>query len=256
MEYVALKSAPQRLLDNQVQWTLPWVNYYKKIKNENGDLLQSNKPRDSHWCDNDIRRVLIASFYNNCGYCGCSRPTPSGVASNTERAPRGHVDHYRAKAIHPKLTYEWSNYIWSCEACNLEKGEFDDPQYPILNPCNKQDCEQLNYIEDNGAYVSNTECEECLRRFKHTENNTMINASEFQVRRRNRINSLRRAFEGIHRFLCVQPNEVIQEQIQAHKKSIIESREDPEFYFLMLRIYSALCLQYPKAAEALRDSLP
>ena len=248
MEYIQRSSAPIRLVDNQEKWTQPWFDHYLI-----GPYTERpNKPNDSHWTDNDIRDVLIADFKNNCGYCGVSRPTPRR-ATNKPIAPRGHVDHYRAKAIYPELTYEWTNYIWSCEACNVEKGEFDDPKYPLLNPCDKTDCDQLHFVVDMGTYVIEQGSQSSQQRFEHTDKETMINACEFSIRRRNRIKSLTKSFDTVFRFSVCEQLPIMRAHIQKCIEEIHNSLDDSEFHFLVQKTYLALREQYPSVAVLLDD---
>jgi uncharacterized protein (TIGR02646 family) len=210
--------------------------------------MRAKIPTDGHWRDEIIRNILIADFKKNCGYCGCSRPTPRATTDNP-RAPRGHVDHYRAKAIYPELTYEWANYIWSCEACNVEKGEFDDPSDPILNPCELDDCNQLEFIIDTGEYCLIDQHSAYSKRFSHTDQSTMLNANEFSIRRRNRVKSLINLFISIAHLLESCLVEFIAPVVSSNIQDIKNSLEDPEFYFLVKRNYQALRSQYPQVAE-------
>lgn len=251
MEFINRSSEPEYLVNNKEKWTKPWIDFYYKNRDEDGELIKDKKPTDGHWTDERIRSILIADFKNNCGYCGCSRPTPR-VEGDNQRAPRGHVDHYRAKAIHPELTYEWDNYIWSCEACNVEKGEFDDPQDPILNPCKLEDCEQLNFIIDTGEYCLLEKNDPYAARFKHTDQSTMLNAYEFTVRRRNRVKALTHLFHLTSSMLKLSidlDDPLINGNIEAIKRD----QEDPEFYFLMKRSYQNLRNQYPQVAELINS---
>jgi len=246
MEYIKRSKTPELLTKNKEKWTQPWIDYYLVGPHQK----RPKKPNDSHWTKKEIRNILIADFHNNCGYCGVSRPTPNKIGKK-ERTPRGHVDHYRAKAVYPHLTYEWSNYIWSCEACNVEKGEFDDPKEPLMNPCILEDCMQLNFIIDTGQYVLKKESTSYKKRFDHTDKVTMLNADEFSKRRRNRAKSLKKDFESISHFISLKDSIPLEHLVKGHIETIIESLEDPEFFFLMQRIYHDLREQYPMVAEVI-----
>ena len=245
MYYIIRSVEPEHLKTNKVAWTQPWIDHYHKITDSTGKLKKEKKPSDSHWTNDLLRNVLINDFKNNCGYCGCSRPTPKS-ATDKKRAPRGHVDHYRAKAIYPELTYEWTNYIWSCESCNVEKGEFDNPKYPLLNPCNKTDCDLLIYIIDTGIYSLNTNNNINIERFKNTDKMTMINATEITVKRRNRVKRLISSFDSICGFIQFP-------QMENYVKNcildIINELEDQEFFFLIEEKYLDLRVQKPIVAE-------
>ncbi len=253
MEFIERSLEPKCLSTNKEKWTKPWVDYYKAEKDQDGKLIRDKKPSDSHWTKDEIRNILISDFKNNCGYCGCSRPTPK--SANDNRTPsRGHVDHYRAKAIYPELTYEWSNYIWSCEACNVEKGEFDDPKAPILNPCSLDDCNQLKFILDTGEYCLHNQDSLYNERFVNTDQSTMVNADEVIVRRRNRVKNLKSFFSTTSTILekaKIQATEVI---INDNITNIKNDLEDNEFYFLMKKEHIRLRDQYPSVAALIDNS--
>lgn len=254
MEFIRRSPEPDHLGENKERWVRAWIDFYHETRNSSGELVRSSKPTDNHWTDDRIRSILISDFKNNCGYCGCARPTPRNE-SDRARAPRGHVDHFRAKAIYPELTYEWSNYIWSCESCNTEKGEFDDPEDPILNPCEESDCNQLSFMIDTGEYCLTEQESPCYKRFQHTDRSTMINAKEIAIKRRNRVKNLESLFESIDKFFRHNRNELFQEIIHNSIERIIAELEDKEFYFLMLRRFNELCSLYPEAASLVRKNI-
>uniref|UniRef100_UPI0030D01DA5 hypothetical protein n=1 Tax=Vibrio parahaemolyticus TaxID=670 RepID=UPI0030D01DA5 len=117
---------------------------------------------------------------------------------------KGDVDHYRAKSEYPQFTYHWKNYIWSCKPCNQHKGEFDDPKYPIFNPCNKDDCNKLEFIEDFGQfclfkkYENNTLLK---KRFENTVKYTLLNSESICNQRRDIITLLRGYFVSINNLM-------------------------------------------------------
>jgi uncharacterized protein (TIGR02646 family) len=247
MEFIKRSDEPEHLIKNKKKWTKPWVDYYHKKRDQEGKLIREKKPSDNHWTNDKIRKFLISDFKNNCGYCGCSRPTPRS-APDEETSPRGHVDHYKAKAIHPELTYEWSNYIWSCEACNVEKGEFDDPNAPILNPCQWKDCVQLIFIIDSGKYCLHNDIDPYNLRLINTDQQTMLNSDEIAVRRRNRVKNIKNLFHNVAIILKINSEltaQIINENIDCIKKDL----EDTEFYFLIQKNYQDLRKQHPNIAQ-------
>lgn len=247
MEYIKRSPEPEYLSKNKVQWTKPWVDFYRKKIDGTGKRIRDTKPSDSHWTKDKIRKILISDFKNNCGYCGCSRPTPKS-AHDKQTSPRGHVDHYKAKAIYPESTYKWGNYIWSCEACNVEKGEFDDPQYPILNPCDLEDCSLLKFIVDTGEYCLHDQESIYKERFINTDQSTMLNAEEIIIRRRNRVKKLKSLFNSIFSMLKILDCPAVKTIIDDNITLINNDLEDCEFYFLIRKEYNSLRNQYPKIA--------
>jgi uncharacterized protein (TIGR02646 family) len=247
VEFIQRSDEPKCLKDNKSAWSKPWIDFYKKNRNNDGSLVKSKKPSDSHWTKDEVRNILITDFKNNCGYCGCSRPTPRRNGDNNT-TPRGHVDHYRAKAIYPELTYEWHNYIWSCESCNVEKGEFDDPADPILNPCELEDCNKLRFIIDNGKYILDSKADLYLTRFINTDRSTMINSDEITVRRANRVKILKSLFDSIYILIDYISDEKLRVIINNNVISIIDALKDPEFHFLVKREYQDLRIKKPEVA--------
>jgi uncharacterized protein (TIGR02646 family) len=76
----------------------------------------------------DFRDELADRFFDKCGYCEMRcRETDSPTKAPT-------LDHFRPRSEFPELTYEWSNWIYSCWRCNQEKGNlWPDSEY--VDPC-------------------------------------------------------------------------------------------------------------------------
>ena len=84
---------------------------------------QRDPDMESHW--GKFRDELSDRFFGKCGYCErrCDGPANSPT-----------VDHFRPKSKFPKLTYEWTNWIFSCKRCNEEKGNLW-PDSGFVDPC-------------------------------------------------------------------------------------------------------------------------
>jgi hypothetical protein len=134
MHFVRRSPCPKLLADNKVKWTAPWLAHYRWGIFGPELSKQPNKPTTGHWRKDAIRLRLIADFNKNCGYCGMLVPKPVIDDEDKAIAGKGDVDHFLAKSVHPKFVYDWKNYVWSCKPCNGVKGEFDNPQHPLLNP--------------------------------------------------------------------------------------------------------------------------
>lgn len=266
MHFVYKSDCPVLLKDNKDKWTIPWLAYYKKDAFVGPLEKALNKPKDGNWRKDEIRSVLIADFNKNCGYCGSLIPTPIDY-DNAEIAGKGDVDHFLAKAVHPHLTYEWDNYIWSCKPCNQLKGEFDDEEHPLFNPCLRSDCELFSFIEDSGQYALLSEVSAdplLIERFKNHETNTLLNSSEIQRKRRNIITILRGRFESIANSMdmctnlslmkntCNMISETvicINAQIDTDKEEIKNNLlTNPEFYLLIKDRYELLRREYPNVS--------
>ena len=105
------------------QFTSGWVNYFE---NQIG-----GRPTDSYW--RDYRADLGARSGNICWYCErqCDAETYIVVLLPT-------VDHFQPISKFPRLAYAWSNWVFSCDRCNQNKGDywpetgFIDPSDPVV----------------------------------------------------------------------------------------------------------------------------
>ncbi len=87
-------------------------------------LTQSGK-----WNKDDVNRMLLEDQHSKCYLC------------ERELVTDFQVEHFKSRAHHPELTYEWSNLLCSCFYCNGKKSNaFDN----ILNPV-KRDIEESIY---------------------------------------------------------------------------------------------------------------
>ena len=101
------------------QFTAGWVECFQ---NQVG-----GRPTDSYW--QDYRADLGARSNNICWYCErqCNTETYVVVLLPT-------VDHFRPISKFPQLAYEWSNWVFSCDRCNKNKGD-RWPETGYVDPC-------------------------------------------------------------------------------------------------------------------------
>jgi uncharacterized protein (TIGR02646 family) len=59
-----------------------------------------------------------------------------GICAYCEERDHGEVDHFQPKSQFPKMVYEWSNWVFSCQHCNHTKSE-KWPSGGFVNPCAK-----------------------------------------------------------------------------------------------------------------------
>lgn len=258
MQLIHRSPCPDILAQNKAHWTISWVAHYRWRYGVSIEPEQPKKPSDNHWLHDNIRLLLIQDFHNNCGYCGEVLPTPQGKV-----ASKGDVDHFLPKAIYPEHVYQWENYIWSCKPCNQLKKEFYSINFPLLHPCNTEDCSKLLFIEDTGQYVLknlvNTDID-WKKRLQHSEQKTMLNAVEICKKRQLRISTLRQRFISVESYLemvkkinAILPAAAsdLQQQIDSTIDEIIEIMKSPDFYFLLQQQYKQLLNQYPQVASLL-----
>ena len=109
---------PAGLATIRRQHTPGWVAHYKNRMGQKSSNLVN------HW--RDFRPELGARFNGKCGYCECACDARSDNA--------GTLDHFRPRSKFPELTYEWTNWVFSCWPCNESK----DDQWPetgYIDPC-------------------------------------------------------------------------------------------------------------------------
>ncbi len=260
MQFIKRSACPQLLADNKLEWTIPWIVFYRI----GVEKVPPKLPSVAHWRKPEIRIVLINDFHNNCGFCGESIPTPLSEdteAQNTERVSIGDVEHLKPKSKYPELVYEWSNYLWSCKPCNFLKKEFFNKNYPFLNPCCEEDCANLVFIEDTGRYELRdviADDDYWTKRIKHTEQKTMLNVDELCRKRRLKIGSLRKSFESIARLLPILLNNsnanfsfILQKQIDDSLAEILAIMNSPDFHLLLQNYYQSFCQEYPLVKSCL-----
>jgi uncharacterized protein (TIGR02646 family) len=110
MHYVDRGKAPRKLARIRAQLTPKWVASYP--------TGSPTKPSDSRW--REFREALARAFNDICGYC--------------EEWCRGEVDHFRPKTRFPDLVYDWNNWVFACNSCNLSKSD-KWPEDGYVAPC-------------------------------------------------------------------------------------------------------------------------
>ena len=177
MEYIPKppESRPAALDQYADEWK-KWQAYHQD---------ETKKQPKGHWTHPDIREPLVKLFLACCGYCG------QGTGKQDTHY-EGQVDHYipkGRKADSPKLVYDWTNYIWSCQPCNHEKGETYQPDCLPLNPCDTEDMAGIELDENSGCYQPNSGCSKA--RFELTRRITWVNEDSRADRRRKMVGLFR-----------------------------------------------------------------
>ena len=105
------------------RYTPGWVRFYR--------CGEGARPTDRAW--QSFRDDLIPLFHGLCAYC--------------EQTDPGEVDHFRPKSRFPEKVYIWSNWLFSCHACNLAKlDKWPDEGY--VDPCaTDSSCRPEHYFE-------------------------------------------------------------------------------------------------------------
>ena len=105
---------PQVLLANEQAWT---DEYLEWSQNRVG-------PEPQRYRHPQIRSALEAETHSKCAYC---EGLIKGVAYT-------HIEHKLPKKNHPKMVCLWENLTIGCPKCNTNKGGYDEPKCPLLDP--------------------------------------------------------------------------------------------------------------------------
>ena len=114
MIHVNQGTKPQVLLANEQAWT---DEYLEWSQNRVG-------PEPQRYRHPQIRSALEAETHSKCAYC---EGLVKGVAYT-------HIEHKLPKKNHPKMVCAWENLTVACPKCNTNKGGYDEPKCPLLDP--------------------------------------------------------------------------------------------------------------------------
>ena len=106
MRWIDRGPAPATVAGYAEQFTPGWVEHYRQNRGQ--------APPDSFW--REYRADLGARSNYECWYCGRQCAAAAGEKSPT-------VDHFRPRSKFPELTYQWSNWVFSCRRCNGYKAD-------------------------------------------------------------------------------------------------------------------------------------
>ena len=105
---------PQVLVENSEAWIVEYVNW---SLNRAG-----TEPR--RYAHEDIRAALEAETNSKCAYC-------EGRISDVAYT---NIEHKLPKSRYPHLVCTWENLTIACPRCNTNKGDYDAPECPLLDP--------------------------------------------------------------------------------------------------------------------------
>jgi len=94
-----------------------------------------------HWSNKrkeirELRKNLLDIYGGCCCFC--------------ESANANTIDHIKPKRKYPQWTYKWDNLHLCCSQCNSNKGDREDAENPILDPCKDSPSSHLKYSPFNG----------------------------------------------------------------------------------------------------------
>ena len=102
------------------EFTPGWVDYFRH------DI--GGRPTDVFW--SEFRQALGNRSANICWYCErqCEPASDAGGKAAT-------VDHFKPRSRFPELTYEWTNWVFSCRRCNEDNKQDKWPASGYVDPC-------------------------------------------------------------------------------------------------------------------------
>ena len=141
MRWVDRGLEPPELVTYRLNFTQEWVDYYAR--------LTGDEPA-AYW--GRFRDELGRRFHGNCGYC--ERQCDAN-GEHSGRQPT--LDHFRPRSRFPRLTYEWTNWIFSCRQCNVEYKQDKWPDQGYVDPCAAEAPEYperyFDYDDDTGELI-------------------------------------------------------------------------------------------------------
>ena len=117
MRWIDRGPEPDSVAGYAQRFTQGWIDYF-----QNG---VGNRPTDFLWVL--FRPDLESRSNNNCWYCERQCDAETGG-----RAPT--VDHFRPISRFPHLVYEWTNWVFSCQRCNVENKKDKWPDLGYVDP--------------------------------------------------------------------------------------------------------------------------
>ena len=105
---------PQVLVENGEEWTAEYMNWWQN--------RVGTEPR--RYADPEIRAALEAETNSKCAYC-------EGRISDVAYS---HIEHKLPKSRYPMWVCTWENLTIACPRCNTNKGDYDEPECPLLDP--------------------------------------------------------------------------------------------------------------------------
>ncbi|MCL1992849.1 MAG: HNH endonuclease [Spirochaetes bacterium] len=120
--------------------------------------------------------ALRKSTSGKCMYCECK----------TDHNSFAHIEHIKPKALDkfPELEFVWDNLGYSCQTCNVEKGDKYDNNTPFINPYN-EDPEEHTLFFGSFLYAKHGS-----ERGEYTINELKLNRTGLIERRKERLDKL------------------------------------------------------------------
>ena len=187
MRWVDRGPEPNGVAGYRRQFTQGWVDHFVH--------RSSGRPNDAYW--GQFRPELRLRFSAKCGYCErrCDDMANDGDLSPT-------VDHFRPLNRCPQLAYQWTNWIFSCRACNNDFKADKWPETGYVDPCALDTDERperyFDCDETTGEIILKVGLNEVQnRRARNTRDDLNLNRADLQEER---LDSIIRFKDDLLRF--------------------------------------------------------
>ena len=90
---------------------------------------------------NPVKQPLYDMFYGKCAFC-----------ERKVELSAGRIEHFRPKSQYVNLTFDWNNFLYSCEVCNNRQNKGSkfpldcDGTQLLIDPTD-EDCDIYQYLE-------------------------------------------------------------------------------------------------------------
>ena len=90
---------------------------------------------------NPVKQPLYDMFYGKCAFC-----------ERKVELSAGRIEHFRPKSQYVNLTFDWNNFLYSCEVCNNRQNKGSkfpldcDGTQLLIDPTD-EDCDIYEYLE-------------------------------------------------------------------------------------------------------------
>ena len=201
---------PAVLVANEGEWTRTYVDHV-----QNGSSIsEADKTRYRH---PEIKTAVRTETVDKCAYC---------ESKVTDVYP-GDCEHILPKSHRPDLVVAWQNLTFSCSRCNTHKGDYYDPDEPLINPYEDEPTGLLRFagpmaLQELGSEVG----ERTLLRLK-------LSRGELTERRKERLEAVKTLIDRWNEMPAGARKELIAEQI-------LEELADDKEYAAACRAFAEL----------------
>lgn len=178
MRWVDRGPEPDGVAGYAQQFTQGWVDHF--VHDSGG------RPNDAYW--GQFRSELRIRFSAKCGYCERRCDPAADVGDRAET-----VDHFLPLNHSPELAYEWTNWIFSCRACNNDFKADKWRETGYVGPCaldmDERPERYFDCDETTGEIILKVGLTEVQsRRARNTRDDLGLNRSDLQEERLDSIN--------------------------------------------------------------------